>query len=552
MTNLRVLDAVAADKYLKASGAGTDVDPHIPEHKETSAAGILAAAQAIQTAAAAIQAAVEVLDNIVAGSEAQVDVLTMPSVTVTGALTDTELRASAVPVSGTVTASGPLTDTQLRNTAVPVSATALPLPTGAATSAKQDTAAGKLDSLLTELQAKADLAETQPVSLAALPALAAGTAAIGKLAANSGVDIGDVDVASSALPTGAATSAKQDTEIGHLATLAGAVAGTEAQVDVVSSALPTGASTAANQTTLIGHVDGVETALGTLLTDTQLRASAVPVSGTVTATVANATIASGTVAVSSLPALAAGTNNIGDVDVLTLPALPAGTNNIGDVDVLSVIPGTAATNLGKAEDAAHTSGDVGVMALGVRNEGHDDFSGTDKDYVPIAVNASGDVFVNVRSLPALAAGTNAIGKLAANSGVDIGDVDVASIAAGTNTIGATRDAGPAWTSVFGVSGVVVTSADATGIVAVTDAPTSGQKIVVTDIVVSVGATAMQVDFEVESAASTHLLTLYMAADSTVQITPRGRLKLPTADKKLTIDTSAAGNISVGVWFYSEA
>jgi len=35
----------------------------------------------------------------------------------------------------------------------------------------------------------------------------------------------------------------------------------------------------------------------------------------------------------------------------------------------------------------------------------------------------------------LAAGTAAIGKLAANSGVDIGDVDVTSIAAGTNTIG---------------------------------------------------------------------------------------------------------------------
>jgi hypothetical protein len=36
---------------------------------------------------------------------------------------------------------------------------------------------------------------------------------------------------------------------------------------------------------------------------------------------------------------------------------------------------------------------------------------------------------------ALPAGTNAIGKLAANSGVDIGDVDVTSIGAGTNLIG---------------------------------------------------------------------------------------------------------------------
>lgn len=42
---------------------------------------------------------------------------------VSGPLTDTQLRATAVPVSGTVTASGPLTDTQLRATAVPVSGT---------------------------------------------------------------------------------------------------------------------------------------------------------------------------------------------------------------------------------------------------------------------------------------------------------------------------------------------------------------------------------------------------------------------------------------------
>lgn len=67
-------------------------------------------------------------------------------VPVSGPLTDTQLRAVAVPVSGTVTATGPLTDAQLRAVAVPVSGTffqgtqpisaaALPLPTGAATEA---------------------------------------------------------------------------------------------------------------------------------------------------------------------------------------------------------------------------------------------------------------------------------------------------------------------------------------------------------------------------------------------------------------------------------
>lgn len=56
--------------------------------------------------------------------------LTAP-LSVTGPLTDTQLRASAVSVTG------PLTDAQLRASAVPVSAASLPLPTGAATAANQ-------------------------------------------------------------------------------------------------------------------------------------------------------------------------------------------------------------------------------------------------------------------------------------------------------------------------------------------------------------------------------------------------------------------------------
>ena len=81
-----------------------------------------------------------------------------------------------------------------------------------------------------------------------------------------------IDVLSSALPTGAATSAKQDTIIGHvdgiegllttidgdtgnistkIDTIAGAVSGSEMQVDVVTSALPSGAATSAKQDTQI-------------------------------------------------------------------------------------------------------------------------------------------------------------------------------------------------------------------------------------------------------------------------------------------------------------
>jgi hypothetical protein len=36
--------------------------------------------------------------------------------------------------------------------------------------------------------------------------------------------------------------------------------------------------------------------------------------------------------------------------------------------ITSIVPGTGATNLGKAEDSAHASGDVGVMTLAVRQD----------------------------------------------------------------------------------------------------------------------------------------------------------------------------------------
>lgn len=58
----------------------------------------------------------------------------------------------------------------------------------------------------------------------------------------------------------------------------------------------------------------------------------------------------------------------------------------------SITPGTGSTNLGKAEDAAHASGHVGVMALAVRNDtAATSFSGTDADYTPIGSDAQGRI-----------------------------------------------------------------------------------------------------------------------------------------------------------------
>lgn len=78
------------------------------------------------------------------------------SVTVDGPLTDTQLRATPVPVSGTVSTGG-LTDTQLRATPVPISGNltnisgTVSLPTGASTAGNQITGNASLSSIDTKL-----------------------------------------------------------------------------------------------------------------------------------------------------------------------------------------------------------------------------------------------------------------------------------------------------------------------------------------------------------------------------------------------------------------
>jgi len=81
------------------------------------------------------------------------------------------------------------------------------------------------------------------------------------------------------------------------------------------------------------------------------------------------------------------------VDGTVTANLAAGTNNIGDVDVLSVVPGTSATSLGKAIDSAAGSTDTGVATLAVRVDSPGTLTPVDGDYVPLRVNANGQLWV---------------------------------------------------------------------------------------------------------------------------------------------------------------
>ncbi len=157
-----------------------------------------------------------------------------------------------------------------------------------------------------------------------------------------------------------ADTASMDTNLG---TLAGAVAGTEFQVDIVADGA--GLATSANQLA-DGHNVTIDNAAG---------ASAVNIQdGGNTITVDNG----GTFA--------------------TQATLQANSGvDIGDVDVTSIVPGTGATNLGKIEDAAHTTADVGVMALAVQQTADAALADTTGDYAPLQVDDTGYLKVNVKA-----------------------------------------------------------------------------------------------------------------------------------------------------------
>lgn len=152
------------------------------------------------------------------------------------------------------------------------------------------------------------------------------------------------------------------------------------------------------------------------LTDTELRATPVPVSGTVTATVANATISGNVTVVQGT-----GTNLHAVIDSGTITtvssvtaianALPAGNNNIGDVDVASVsgnvtvVQGTA-TNL-KAQAEAYQGGSAVAAANPLQVTLANTGANTNKLLVtPDSVALPANQSVNVNQLAGTATSVN--------------------------------------------------------------------------------------------------------------------------------------------------
>lgn len=139
------------------------------------------------------------------------------------------------------------------------------------------------------------------------------------------------------------------------------------------------------------------------------------------------------------------------VTLATNVALPAGTNaigklaansgvDIGDVDITSVIPGTGATNSGKAVDSVAGATDTGVAILAVRDDALAALTPIDGDYVQLRVDSQGSLWTSLSGPVALnvtraddgafAVGTDqviGVGYLAdesATDSIDEGDIGI--------------------------------------------------------------------------------------------------------------------------------
>lgn len=218
-----------------------------------------------------------------------------------------------------------------------------------------------------------------------------------------GADTTQGALADAAVAAGAAgsVSAKLRLMTTQLNTLAGSLDGVEGSLTAIDAgqgaaadaAVAAGAAGSVNAklrlmttqlNTLAGYLDGVEGLLGTLGTETTLAAAAASLS------VLDDWDESDRAKVNLIVGQAGVAANNGAVSATT-PRVTLANDSTGVLAAItsSITPGGAAAHLGKAEDAAHTSGDTGVMSLGVRRDADTSAVSTDGDYGSLLLNEIG-------------------------------------------------------------------------------------------------------------------------------------------------------------------
>ena len=145
----------------------------------------------------------------------------------------------------------------------------------------------------------------------------------------------------------------------------------------ISSGNISGFSTASNQTTIIGHLDGVEG----LITSTNSKID-----------VFDAVLDASLVKQTNIETLITTLDGVQDNALTKLTEIDSVLDNI-KVDTEAIETAVEILDdIVLTEDTAHSSGDKGVMFLGVHQSSQADF-GADGDYVPMSINDDGELRV---------------------------------------------------------------------------------------------------------------------------------------------------------------
>ena len=419
--------------------------------------------------------------------------------------------------------------------------------------------------------------------------LTAGTAAIGKLAANTGVDIGDVDVTSVIAGVGATNLGKaRDSALGATDTGVMALAVRDDTLTTLTPAdgdyVPlrvgstgklhvTDANITACNTGAVVISSGTVTTVSTVTAVTSLDKAVYVDDADWTDNTSSHTLVGG-VYQSSPHTVTDGDVSPFGVDVngnivlgtsaKAIGKLAANSGvDIGDVDVTSIVPGVGTTNLGKAEDVAHSSGDVGVAAMTVRANTATSLSGSDNDYQPLITDTNGRLHVldanTANMLTALQIMDDWDAVHASASSTDGPQVMGAAYSTALPTdVGADADAARICTDRFGriVRGLmpqwfnaIYNSADASGEGEVLKAKTASRKIYILSLTISVDA-EMWVELQDEDSNAITCKHWFKAGGGkTITYPPEAPLVLNVVNKDLEVITEGAGNIGVEITGY---
>lgn len=264
-----------------------------------------------------------------------------------------------------------------------------------------------------------------------------------------------------------------------------------------------------------------------------------------------------------LPNLPQGSINV------TAGTVSAGTINVGTITAGTINTGTinagTITNLLKAEDAGHSSGDSGVMALAVRNDNGTALATTDLDYIPLQTDANGALRIS-GTISSIASGTT-IGTISVgtvNTGtvnvatVTAGTVNVATVTAGTINIGTFKNDGRTARNILSYGTTfAVTSGSAWATLVGSASVGAGTSLWVNDVSVNnpAGSASIIVGFGTELTAGTNVV-LKGTYGTQGAVGHQKTFSLPVncgmTNKDLTLYVGVPGTVDVNVTYFISA